>query len=426
METPDLQDLPLNPNPPRLMHIDLNSCFATVEQQANKHLRGKPVFIAAYDSPKGCIVAPSIEAKKYGVKVGSRVGEAKLLAPNAVIRTPDTALIRDVHIKFKKICMDYSPTVTPKSIDELVIDFEGMDYFLKDKTLLQIGREIKQRFKKEIGEWMSCSVGIGPNRFLAKIAASYRKPDGLVSIDHTNLLGIYNTMELTDLPYIKLRNQARLKAAGIFTIQDFLDAPLDLLKKHVFQSVNGYYWYKRIRGWEVDAIEFERKSFGQDYSLQKATADPKELARLLMKLCEKMGRRLRRHGQAAHGIHVSCIYIDRTWWHQQRKSKSPLYTTLELYRAVQYVMDLRPHPDTKLIKISVSCYDLQEANGSQVSLFEDADDKLRKVSDALDAINDRYGEFVITPASMMSMGATIVDRIAFGGVKEIEDLSPQT
>ncbi len=427
METPDIYNLPINPNPPRIMHIDLNSCFATVEQQANKHLRGKPVFIAAYDTPKGCILAPSIEAKKYGVKTGARVGEAKYLAPNAVVRTPDTALIRDVHVKFKKICMDYSPNVVPRSIDEVVIDFHEMDYFLKDKTLMQIGAEIKQRLKKEIGDWMVCSVGIAPNRFLAKVASSYKKPDGLTYIDHTNLLNIYDTMELIDLPYIKYRNQTRLKAFGIFTIKDFVNAPLDLLKKQVFESINGYYWYKRLRGWEVDAIEFERKSFGQEYSLQRHTADPKELARLLMKLCEKMGRRLRRHGQAAHGIHIGCIYVDRTWWHQQKKSKSPLYTTLELYRAAQYVLDLRPSEEKKLMKLSVSCYDLSATKNAQASLFEEDEDKLRKVSNALDAINDRYGEYVITPATMMSMDRTIVDRIAFGGsgAHDIEDLSPQ-
>ncbi|CAN5174927.1 DNA polymerase IV [soil metagenome] len=426
METPDLHNLPLNPNPPRIMHIDLNSCFATVEQQANKHLRGKPLLITPYNTNRGFIIAPSIEAKRHGIKVGNQVSQAKLLLPNAVVRTPDSDLIRDVHVKFKKICMDYSPNVAPRSIDELVIDFEGMDYFLKDKTIQQIGHEIKQRFRKEIGEWISCSVGIAPNRFLAKVAASYQKPDGLITIDHTNVIDIYKTLELTDLPYIKYRNQARLKAGGIFTVMDFLNAPLDLLKKEVFKSINGYYWYKRLRGWEVDQIEFQRKSFGQDYALHKSTADPKELARLLMKLCEKMGRRLRKYGKAAHGINIACIYSDRTWWNQQKKSKTPLYTTLELFRAAQYVLDIRPTQEKKLSKLSVSCYDLQEATGSQTSLFEDAEDKLKKVSEALDAINDRYGEFVITPASMMNMNDTIVDLIAFGGVKEIKDVNLKT
>ena len=422
METPDLHNLPINPNPPSIMHIDLNSYFATIEQQANKHLRGKPVLIAAYDSPRGCVVAPSKEAKKAGIKVGNRVLEARLIAPNAVVRTPDTALIRDAHVKFNKICRDYSPNVVPKSIDELVIDFAGMDYYLKDRSLTEIAQEIKGRIQKEVGEWVTCSVGISTNRFLAKVAASYQKPDGLVVIDQTNILKIYSTMELTDLPYIKYKNQARLKEAGIFTIADFLQADAEVLKARVFESVNGYAWYKRIRGWEVDAIEFARKSFGQDYMLQKVTRDPKVLAQILLKLCEKMGRRLRRHGNVAYRIHTSCIFVDRTWWHQQKKFRSPMYTTLELFRAAQYILDLRPDEIKKIAKISVSCYDLAPSKSSQISLFEDAENKMRKVSDALDEINNRYGEFVITPAAMMSMDKTVVDRIAFGAVKEIQDL----
>ena len=421
METPNLKNLPINHNSPTVMHIDLNSCFATVEQQANKHLRDKPVLIAAYDSPRGCVVAPSIEAKNFGVKTGNRVVEAKLLTPNAVVRTPDTALIRDVHLKFNKICKDYSPCVFPKSIDEVVIDFEGMEYFLKDKKLTDIAREIKIRLKKEIGDWLSCSIGIGTNRFLAKVAASYQKPDGLIIIDHTNILQIYDTLELTQLPYIKLKNQARLKQSGIFTIHDFINAPLHVLKNEVFESINGYYWYKRIRGWEVDTVEFERKSYGQDYSLRKSTDDPKELSRLLMKLCEKMGRRLRRHNQMSYGVHVSCVYTDRTWWHTRKKFHTSQYTTLELYRRAQYLLDLQPIKK-RLTKLSVSCYGLEDSSVSQISLFDVMEDKMRKVTDAMDKINDRYGEFVITPAIMMGMNDTIVDRIAFGGVKEIEDV----
>lgn len=404
------------------MHIDLNSCFATIEQQANMHLRGKPVLISAYDSPRGCVVAPSKEAKRAGIKVGNRVLEARLIAPNAVVRTPDTALIRDAHVKFNKICKDYSPNVIPKSIDELVIDFEGMDYFLKNRKLTDIALEIKQRIKKEVGEWVTCSIGIATNRFLAKVGASYHKPDGLVFIDHKNLMEIYSNLELVDLPYIKYKNQARLKEAGIFSIEEFLRADLDTLKKRVFESVNGYYWYKRLRGWEVDQIEFARKSFGQDYALQKSTNDPRELSRLLIKLCEKMGRRLRKHNMVAYGVHVSCVYTGHTWWHQQKKFRSPMYASLELFRAAQYILDLRPDETKNITKLSVSCYDLEDSKNSQISLFDTVEDKMRKVSDAIDDINDKYGEFVITPASMLSMDKTIVDRIAFGAVKEIEDL----
>jgi DNA polymerase IV len=114
--------LALNHNPPRIMHVDLNSCFATIEQQANPLLRGKPIVVAAYDTPNGCVVAPSIEAKRYGIKTGMTVRDARLLYPRVIVRTPDPSKYRFVHLQFRKIFQDYSPDVTPKSIDEAVID----------------------------------------------------------------------------------------------------------------------------------------------------------------------------------------------------------------------------------------------------------------------------------------------------------------
>ena len=114
-----------NSSPSYIMHIDLNSCFATIEQQANPFLRGKPVAVAAFTSPGGCILASSVEAKRLGIKTGMRVRDGKELYPDLIIRTADTILIRDVHQKFKKICLNYSPDVVPKSIDEVVINFCG-------------------------------------------------------------------------------------------------------------------------------------------------------------------------------------------------------------------------------------------------------------------------------------------------------------
>ncbi|MDQ6659792.1 MAG: DNA polymerase IV, partial [Chloroflexota bacterium] len=176
-------NLPLNKNQPLVMHIDLNSCFATVEQQANPLLRGRPVAIAAYTTPNGCVVSPSIEAKKQGVRVGMTVREARLLCPDIEVRPPDPPKYESVHRQFAKIFKDYSPDVTPKSIDEAVLNFSESHVLFK-KPLTEIAREMKQRMRLEIGEWISCSIGIAPNRFLAKLAASLHKPDGLDVIDH--------------------------------------------------------------------------------------------------------------------------------------------------------------------------------------------------------------------------------------------------
>jgi DNA polymerase IV len=415
-----LMPLPINRNQPLVMHVDLNSCFATIEQQANPLLRGKPIVVAAYNSPKGTVVAPSIEAKQYGIKTGMKVLDAKLLYPKVIVRTPDPAKYRAVHLQFRKIFKDYSPDVTPKSIDEAVIDFTDT-YALYNRTLPDIGREIKRRFREEIGEWMVCSIGISTNRFLAKLAASLRKPDGLETIDHTTVLSVYQQASLLDLSGINTGYQARLNAYGIFTPMEFFHASLDTLKKQVFQSITGYYWYLRLRGYEIDQVDFGRKSFGNTYALQKQTTEPKELAKLLMKLCEKTGRRLRRAEYSAAGVHVACVYTDFSFWHTGRKFEVPVYTTREIYLKALRLLNQSGYKK-RVRNLAVSVYDLIPSRSEQLDMFAS---RSHAVAEAMDKINDKYGEFVITPALMMGMDETILDRIAFGGVKELEELYQQ-
>src|SRR3990167_10988466 len=159
----------------KIKHLDLNSFFATIEQQANPHLRGKPVAVAAYVTPSGCIIAPSIEAKRYGIKVGMRVKDGKLLYPGLIVLAPDPWKYRNVHLALRRIVSDYTDKFVPKSIDEFVLNLEGYPSY--NKGMLEVAREIKARIKKEIGEWLTVSVGVASNRFLAKTAASLHKPD---------------------------------------------------------------------------------------------------------------------------------------------------------------------------------------------------------------------------------------------------------
>lgn len=411
-------DLQINKAKALTMHIDLNSCFATIEQQANPLLRGKVVVVAAYATENACILAPSIEAKRYGIKTGMRVKDARLLYSRLIVRSPDSAKYRDVHQKFKKIFQDYSPDVFPKSIDEAVIDFRPTQHFYPD--LLAVGKEIKERIKKEIGEWIVCSVGIAPNRFLAKLAASINKPDGLALINHKNLLDVLSSCTLLDFCGINTRYEARLNNYGIYTPMDFFHATDYTLHRQVFKSIIGLSWYKRIRGWEVDDVKFDVKSIGQQYALQRPTKNSTELSRLLMKLCEKMGRRLRYAELQAHGIHVGCRYQDYTYWHHGRKVEQELYTTGELYKKAWETLQSAP-TDKVISLLSVNCFSLQEARLSQLEFFNEQKIKLRKVSNAVDEINNMYGEFVVTPATMMKMQGTILDRIAFGRMHELEN-----
>lgn len=401
----------LNKADPMIVHVDLNSCFATVEQQAHPSLRGKPVVIAAYVTDRGCILSPSIEAKKLGIKTGMKVYEAKKIYPNVIVRDTDPIIVRDVHSKFMKIFGDYSPHVIPKSIDEAIIDFSPV--FSKTTDLVKIGKEIKNRMRQEIGDWISCNIGIATNRFLAKTAASLHKPDGLDLINYKNLKQVYASIKLTDLHGINTRFEYRLNANGINSPLDFFQAEVNFLKKNVFKSITGYYWYLRLHGWEIDDFESTRKSFGQEYSLKEKTEDPNKLKKIIMKLCEKMGRRLRQSNQLASGIHLGVLYQDYSFWHRGKKINKSIASTKNLFEEIMILFFLQP----KIIvvsKISVSCFSLNQNSSQQLALIDLGEEKTNRISGALDKINDRFGEFTITPAIMMDMKDTVVDRIAFG------------
>jgi DNA polymerase IV len=410
--------LDFNYNQPLIMHIDLNSCFAIIEQQANPLLRHKPVAIAAYDSPGGAVIASSYEAKARGIKLGVNVREARLLAPDVCIRMPDPAKYRDAHKRFKAVLTAYTGNVTPKSIDEFVIEFTGSPALRSGKTMQDIGYEIKQRIKDSLGNYVTVNVGIGTNRFLAKTAAGLNKPDGLDTITAHNLTHVYSSLQLTDLTGINVRFAARLNAAGIYTPLDFLNAPADLLAKKVFKSRVGYDWYARLRGWEVDNIAWGTKTFGHQYALGKKTKDKQELSKILAKLCEKTGRRMRRNNYSAHGVHLWVLFANRTHWAKGRHTHNQLYASQDIYIYAQRLLNEIAIP-ANVTNIGVSVYKLTPSQPRQQSLFAETRLDSYALADATDDINNRYGEFTIVPGIMTGMEGLILDRIAFGSVKDM-------
>ncbi|RYF27641.1 MAG: hypothetical protein EOO17_05925 [Chloroflexi bacterium] len=185
-----------NPEIPLVMHIDLNSCFATVEQQARPMLRGRPVAIVNRRTEHTMIVTASYEAKAQGVTLGMKLKDAKKICPGLIGIESDPAKYRFVYHKMMDIMSDYSAHVRMKSIDEGVIDFHEATDAMQRRGLIDIGFEIKERLKNEIGCAMRCNVGISTNRFLAKQAASLHKPDGLDVIDCKNLRQIYSNDQI--------------------------------------------------------------------------------------------------------------------------------------------------------------------------------------------------------------------------------------
>jgi DNA polymerase-4 len=224
-----------------------------------------------------------------------------------------------------------------------------------------------------------------------------------------------NPLKYQGMPEALRTSPLNAMECGIFTPMEFYNAPLELLKKQVFQSILGYYWYLRLRGHEIDAIDFKRKSFGNTYALQKQTNDARELARLLTKLCEKTGRRLCRAKYSAQGVHVACVYTDLSWWHIGRNFDVPIYTTRDIYIKALRLLNMSGYKK-RVRNVAVSVYDLIPNTDEQLEMFASP---THAMSEAMDEINNKWGEFVITPALMMGMDDIILDRIVFGGVKEL-------
>lgn len=395
------------------MHVDLNSCFAIIEQQANPLIRHKPIAVAAYNTPKGIILAASYEAKALGIKVGVSVRDARLLCPSIIILTPDPDKYFDAHRRFKKVLLNYTSEITPKSVDEFVIDFSGSNAIQEGIDLETIGQRIKQGIRQELGEYVTVNIGIAPNRFLAKLAAGLNKPDGMDTINANNLRSIYSKLELIDLPGINRRYSARLNMAGIYTPLQFLEAPLWQLKREVFHSIVGFYWYLRLKGHEIDAVNFSRKSFGQQYAIGHKTADKSELSRLLMKLCEKAGRRLRAQGYESRGIQFWMTYENHTYFSKRQKLKAPIYSTQDIFHQSQRLLLSAIMPG-RVTNLGVTVFNLSSIQPLQLGLFDDTRLDSRTLAIASDLVNDRYGEFTMVPALMANMQDIIIKRVAFG------------
>ncbi len=426
------------------MHVDLNSCFATIEQQANPLLRGTPTVVAAYATGNGCILAASVEAKRFGVKTGMRVSEGKNLYPRLVVLPPDPEKYRWVNRKLQALLSSYTPYLSVESIDEMVMDLAGTpvlehllsfprkressfsqldprvkpeDDGLYELAMLSIAREIKQRIKDGIGDWLTVSIGIAPNRYLAKVASGLHKPDGLDVITKENIEEVLDKLELEDLCGIKDGNATRLRLAGIATPVEFYRAsPVALV--NAFHSKTGWDWWQRLHGYEDGVMYKPQKTFGQSFALPlfRVSSDP-ELVKIMAQLIVKMGRRLRTAGFVAHGVSVSLLFADYAHWVKNVKIEEPLFADSDFLAEAR---DLLLRAPIKRVRIlTVTSFNLIPRGTGQMPIWN-TDERKWRLTDAMDRIADRWGDFTVTPGRMLAMEQKVLDRIAFGRVRELK------
>ena len=314
---------------------------------------------------------------------------------------------------------DYSSDVIMKSIDEGIIDLTKRPLDQASRSPLDIGIEIKQRLRTEIGCHMRCNVGIASNRFLAKTAAELHKPDGMDEITSVNQRQIFADLKLTDLPGINKRMEARLNAVNILSPLDLLDAEESTLVKLVCKSIDGSKWYRRLRGIEVDDASSEIKSIGRQYVLESCRLDQQELEARILHLAEDLGYRLRSQNLFARGLFVWIGTHSDLYLHQNYISPVAFHTNADIMARARQLFTKLPLRSARIIGITL--YKIQPFASAQLFLDQKNRDRAEQLCIAQDKINQRFGERTIYSANSFNT-EQIKTKIPFGSTRFLDIL----
>lgn len=400
-----------------ILHVDLNSFFATAEQQANPRLRGKPVGILKARG-RTCIIAASIEAKKYGVKTGSIVYEAKKLCPKIILVEADFDKYADITYRFINICKTYSPVCEVFSLDECFIDLTETEKFFGG--VLSIAFDIKRRLREEIGDYMICSVGISHNRMLAKLASGQIKRDGLFLITEANALEVLDKSDLTDVCGLGFGLNSHLKTLGIDNFPKLRSKPLGFLHKHFgpHWSVHLYNISRGIDYSEVAPISQipDAKSVGRTYTTHRNLTKRAEILKLMRNLSEETASKARQMGLSGRYVGIALRGGEREpfgagggWlaaknykesWHGHRTLKNYVDDGKKLF---DICADISKNWEIGYVRFcGVTLGMLTKAEYMPTPLFP-WDRKRRHLVSSVDKLNEHFGEYTVFPGQLLGM-----------------------
>lgn len=358
----------------RWLYLDLNSYFASVEQQEKPDLRYRPVaVIPGVSEDHTCAIAASYEAKAYGIKTGTKILEAKKICP-------DLACVparHEVYVQYHNRIFELIGTILPV---EKIYSIDEASFYL-DKTersperAREIAAEIKALLRKEIGPFVKCSIGIAPNKLLAKIAAGYHKPDGLTLFEPHNYQNQLCQLQLSALPGIGKNMQARLFKAGIFSIEKFMACSPKHIRK-IWKSVEGErFWYK-LHGYDIPSLETQRSVIGHSRILDPELREADKAYNVLHYLTTKAASRLRNQKLCAGKISISLKFsYDSPWGELRFSREQSLAQTQDTLTFCGIVSELwqtimRPYGFPRVAKVSVSLHDLRASERVNYDLFE--------------------------------------------------------
>ena len=416
------------------LHIDLNSFFASVEQQLHPEFRGKPLGVTATMAPTGTIIAASYEAKALKVKTGTKVAEAQQLCPGIILVASGHEVYADYSHKITAAVDEVCPVAHNPSIDEMVCELMGRER--QPPNARRIALAIKQAIKDKVGVSLRCSIGMAPNRYLAKIASDMQKPDGLIGLLPSQLPRAIAHLELRDLPGVGARTEVRLKAKGITTMTQLLS--LDRPGMHaLWDSVWGDRLYHWLRGHDTgddgapvtDGIQ---KSLGHSHVLAPEHRTDTGSWAVAHKLLHKAAMRLRMEHFHTASLALTIKYsltrdqaagakkvkkhtsgITQTGWGMEARFR-PCNDTLSLLEALQGCWQQRPQtPDhQKPFFVGVTLRNLIPDSEMQTTLFEEPGNR-SQLSATMDKLNLKYGHTTLHFAGMLPARDSAPTRIAF-------------
>lgn len=407
----------------RFLFLDLNSYFASVEQQECPDLRGDPVIVVPVMTDATCAIAASYEAKAYGIKTGTPVYEAKERCPglNIVLARHDVYV--DYHQRILQCVERIIPIHSVASIDEFACELKGHE--CSEDEARKLALRIKAALAKEVGAHVRCSIGIAPNRYLAKVATDLQKPDGLTVIHAHNVYEKLKHLVPRDLPGIGHQMEQRLAQNHITTFADLWH----LSPKHmrtIWHSVAGEQLYYKLRGLEIADQPTHKSTIGHSHILAPEWRPRERAFHVAQRLTLKAASRLRRSGYRCKMLVLSARIENgaRMAYEIRFDEACDNHAILRALTTLWQMLCVDTQRTTRFKKVSVTLMDLvaQGESGTQASLF-DSDDlaargRRERVSDAMDALNARFGRDTVLLGNVAHTTGFTGTKIAFSRVPD--------
>jgi len=384
-----------------IFHIDYDSFFASVEQQYHPELRGKPIGVTGSSLTKGIITATSREAKKFGVKTAMPYFKAKKLCPQIILVMGDFKKYQFVHKKSIEIFNKYTDGIEPFSIDEAFLDMTTtIDFFgTPEEAIFKLKKDIFEEF----GSYITCSIGVGPNKLLAKLSSDINKPNGFFIITKNNIDEVLKVTPLGDFCGIGPRIEGRLNMIGISTVSKLQRTSIKTLHSE-FGNVTSRFLKNLSLGIDnspVRHVEYKElpKSIGHQHTLSKNTRNHKVLKINLHRLSDMVGKRLRNNKMV--GRTISMYLRDSNFKSYNERTTINLATdsTAKIYETIEKLFDRKGwDKETRLVGVSIANLELKEL--TSLPLFEE-DLRSERKDEVVDALNDKFGEFTVIPANTL-------------------------